>query len=228
MLSFRGLVAMLLILSLCDPLVLGKPGADPPLGILTRAYAAHLNDLPAFPGLSVFDDERLSTEASGKLGLRVGGTALTLSSNTASTLHRINGGLHVDMTSGSLFFASPENAIVEVHAEGALLRPAKNQLTQAEVWIFAAPVLQVTALRGDLALSYREEFRVIPEGETYRVYLDSPSDSQNPAGSRAPPARLSRKVVIFIIAGGAAVGLTAWGIHELIESSNGPESPAKP
>jgi len=184
--------------------------------------------MPAFPGLSVFSDERLSTEASGKLGLRVGGTALTLSGNTTSTLHRINGGLHVDMTSGSLFFASPENAIVEVHAEGALLRPAKNQLTQAEVRIFAAHVLQVTALRGDLAFTYGEEFRVIPEGETYRVYLDSPTDSQNPAGAGAPPAHVSRKVAFFIIAGGAAAALTAWGIHELIESSNGPESPAKP
>ena len=60
--------------------------AGPPLGILTRAYEARLNFSQAFPGLSVFEGEQLSTTADGKLGLRVGAATLSLSQGASATL----------------------------------------------------------------------------------------------------------------------------------------------
>jgi hypothetical protein len=70
---------------------------------------------------------------------------------------------------------------------------------------------------------------MIPEGETYRIYLDSPAEPQKPAGAGATASvGMRRKVVIFIVAGAIATGGAAWGIQDLIQSKSGPESPAKP
>lgn len=110
----------------------------------------------------------------------------------------------------------------------AFLRPASNELTQAEVRMLGPKVLQISAMRGNLEFIYQDEYQVIPEGETYRIYLEAPADPQRPAGVGAPSMGTNNKVVIYIVAGAVAAGGAAWGIHELLESKNGPESPAKP
>jgi len=60
---------------------------------------------------------------------------------------------------------------VEVHALGAIVKPANNAPSQAEVMIWKPGVLQITAKHGDLAFLYRREFQVLPGGDTYRIYL---------------------------------------------------------
>jgi hypothetical protein len=229
MFSARGLLAALLFLSISLPTALAVPAPELALGVLTRASDAHLNALPAFPGLSVFEDENISTEVEGKLGVRIGNVMLALLGNTSATLHRINSGTHVDMESGWLYFSSPADSCVEIHAIDALLRPAKNQRTQARVRIDAPHELQVSAILGDLLFIYQDESRIIPEGKTYQINLNPEGATQMPAGTPggASPSPPRTKIAIFVVAG-AASGLAAWGIHHLIESSNGPESPAKP
>jgi hypothetical protein len=194
---------------------------------LTQAYDAHLNEAAAFPGLSVFEGEDVSTEAEGRLGVRVGRTMVLLEGSSSATLHGIDGGAHVDLTAGTVSFSSPADGIVEIHAEEAFLRPEKNQLTQGEVTILAPTVLQIRARRGDLAFRYREEFQVLPEGTTYRIYLDSPAEPKGTADSGARKSQRSRKVSYFVV-GTAGAGLTAWGIYEFTHSGSSIESPAKP
>jgi len=227
MFSLRTVLALILGSSLC--LYPFLCGADPkaPLGILTLAHDARLNEAAAFPGLSVFEGEEVSTEPEGRLGVRVGRTTVLLAGSSGATLHGIDGGTHVDLTAGTVSFSSPENGIVEIHAEEAFLRPGKNQLTQAEVSILAPGVLQIGARRGDLAFRYREEFQVLPEGATYRIYLDSPAEPEGSAHSDAQKPHKLRKVSYFVV-GSAGAGLTAWGIYEAAHSGSGMESPAKP
>jgi len=227
MFSLRSALALLLGVSLClCPSCCGA-GSKTPLGILTQAYDAHLNEAAAFPGLSVFEGEDISTEAEGRLGVRVGRTTVVLAGSSGATLHGIDSGAHVDLTAGTISFSSPENGIVEIHAEEAFLRPEKNQLTQAEVTILAPGVLQIRARRGDLAFRYREEFQVLPKGATYRIYLDSPAEPQGTAISGEQKSHRLRKVSYFVV-GTAGAGLTAWGALEFTHSGTGIESPAKP
>ncbi len=227
MFSLRRAQAHLLCASLCLYPSLCGAGPKAPLGILTLAYDAHLNEAAAFPGLSVFEGEDLSTGPEGRVGVRVGRATVWLAGSSGATLHGIDSGAHVDLTAGTVSFSSPENAIVEIHAEEAFLRPEKNRLTQAEVTMLAPSVLQVRAQRGDLAFRYREEFQVLPEGATYRIYLDSPAEPQDPAGSGAQESHRLRKVSYFVV-GAAGAGLTAWGIYEFAHSGSGVESPTKP
>ncbi|HEY2119608.1 MAG TPA: hypothetical protein VGH37_10530 [Candidatus Acidoferrum sp.] len=109
-------------------------------------------------------------------------TNLAFSQGAQATLQRITKGTHVDMLGGAVFFAAPESALVEIHIADAFLRPEGNQATQAEVKMMEPKVLQVSAVHGNLELRYRSEFQLIPEGETYRIYLDGPAEPQKPAG----------------------------------------------
>jgi len=216
-----------LVISLTEYTVPSGYAAHPPLGILTQAEHAHLDAAAAFPGLSVFEGERLSTEEEGRMGVRAGHSTLALAGKTEVTLVPIRGGMHVDMDAGSLHFSAAEKEVVEVHAEEALLRPESDQATQALVTILAPKVLQIRTQHGGLNLSYREEFRNLPEGETYRIYLDAPAEPQGSAGAGAETAGGASKVTYFIVAAGAA-GLTVWAIHGALSSGNNPISPAKP
>src|SRR5271157_4695367 len=227
MFPVRRALALFLSVALCFLPLLCGAGGKAPFGILTQAYDAYLNEAAAFPGLSVFDGEDVSTGTDGRLSVRVGLATVSLAGSSGASLHGMDCGAHVDLNAGTVAFRSPENVIVEIHAEEAFLRPEKNQLTQAEVSILAPGVLQIGARRGDLAFRYREEFQVLPEGATYRIYLDSPAEPEGSAHSDAQKPHRLRKVSYFVV-GSAGAGLTAWGIYEAAHSGSGMESPAKP
>jgi hypothetical protein len=226
----RGVFALSLCVSLFAynlPLYAGGK----PLGILTLAYGAHLNASDAFAGLSVFDGERVSTDADGKIGVRIGASVITLAEQSAATLQRAGDGAHLDLDAGSVYLWSAESNPLEVHVEGALLRPHGAHNGQAQILMFAPKILQITTREGGVDFSYGKEFRVLPEGQTYRIYLESEDDPRGTSEPGTEPQKPSMstgaKVAYFIVAG-AGAGLAAWGIHDLIQSHNGVESPAKP
>lgn len=190
MVSLRGFAAVLICISLCAYPI--RAGLNPPLEILTHAQDAQLNSGAAFPGLSVFEGETLSTGAEGKLGVRVGPVTLTFSRGAMATLQKVEQGTHVDLSSGSVFFATPQNRMVEVHAADAVLRPELGVLTQAEVRVIGPKTLEVSAVCGNLEFSYRQEYQLIREGETYRIELDAPRNRkkrQGRAGRRLLPGK---------------------------------------
>jgi len=201
--------------------------ATPPIGILTQAYQARVNEALAFPGLSVFEGERLSTDAQGRIGVRVGNSVLALAGNTDATVYRISGGIHLDLTMGSVYFSAAKGEMVEIHVAEAELRPGDNQLTQAAVKLLAPKVLQIEVRKGGLNFSYRAEFRFLPAGETYRIYLDAPEEPEIVGGFAGQKAGIGGKVAYFIVGTGSG-GLAAWGVREATASGAGIESPAKP
>jgi|HubBroStandDraft_6_1064221.scaffolds.fasta_scaffold26016_1 hypothetical protein len=205
-----------------------KAGSNSPMGVLTQAIAAHLNEAAAFPGLSFFEGETLSTETGGKMTARVGGSLFTLGGDSKVTLHRIEHGSHADLDAGSVYFSAGENVEVQIHAHGAIVKPANSVPTQAEVMIWKPRVLQITAKRGDLAFTYGQEFQVLPEGETYRIYLgDDDGREEIAAGGGSSRIWGASKIGYFIV-GGAVAGVAGWRIYDIINSQSGMESPAKP
>jgi len=200
--------------------------AEETLGVLTQAHLAHVDEALAFPGLSVFEGEQLTTDAQGRIGVRIGHAVLTLAGNTSAVLFHITGGIHVDVETGSVYFNGAPGEVAEMHVGDAFLRTATKEASQVRLIILAPNVLQVTAQKGGLNFSYRQEFRYLPEGLTYRIYLDAPAEPQMDAVDAAK-AGIAGKVAYFIM-GGAAAGAAAWGIHEIVAGGNPPISPAKP
>lgn len=223
----RAFLAAFVVVPLVLYPSLPAAAAHPAIGILTLATHAHLDEATAFPGLSVFEGERLSTEAGGRLSIRLGHSVLTLGEKTEVVPVALPDTLHVDMSAGSLHFSAAQNECIEVHVQEAIIRQAGTQATQASVTILAPKVLQITAERGNLSFAYQEEFRVLPEGQTYRLYLDTPSEPPD-ATSLGSSVLHSSKAVGYFIVGAGAAGVAAWTIHDALRSSNPPISPAKP
>jgi hypothetical protein len=134
------------------------------LGILTQAHLAHVDEALAFPGLSVFEGEQLTTDPQGRIGVRVGHSVLTLAGNTSATMFHIRGGIHVDVETGSVYFNGAPGEVAEMHVGDAFLRTATKEASQVRLITLTPNVLQVTAQKGGLNFSYRQEFRHLPEG----------------------------------------------------------------
>jgi hypothetical protein len=210
----RSVFASLLAFLMAFPFGNARATPAPSLGILTQAYQAHV-------------DEALSTDLQGRIGVRVGHSVLTLAGSSNAAIFHITNGIHVDLTYGSVHFNDASGEIAEVHVGEALLRTIGNHPAQGSVTVLADKVLQVAAEKGGLNFSYRQDFRFLPEGQTYRIYLDAPAEPQVDAIDGGSKPGVPGKVAYFIV--GAAVGGGAvWGIHELLSSGNPPISPAKP
>ena len=196
------------------------------LGILTQAHLAHVDEALAFPGLSIFEGEQLTTDPQGRICVRVGHSVLAMTGNTSAAMFHITDGIHVDVDTGSVYFNGAAGEVAEIHVGDAFLRTATKEASQVRLIILAPNVLQVTAQKGGLNFSYRQEFRYLPEGLTYRVYLDAPAEPQMDAVD-TPKVGIAGKVAYFIM-GGATAGAAVWGIHEIVAEGNPPISPAKP
>lgn len=201
--------------------------ATEPVAILTQASGVHLDDQAASPGLSVFEGERVQTDSGGRASLRFGSSSLALLGSSEATLTRVSRGVHIDLSSGTVRFAANETQIVEVHAEDATIRSQDGRVSDATITILQPKVLQIEARRGSLDFTYRREFRMLPEGQVYRIYLDTPDrpDSEASAGGQIGAA--GSKVAYYIVGAGAAGGI-AWVTYAAIHGGNPPLSPTKP
>lgn len=223
----RSLAVVLVCLLVGVPL----PGATPPLGIVTQSSRGHLSTADASAGATIYDGDRLSTDAGGVLRLRTGASSIYLAAQTSVTLHRAATGALADLAGGSLVFSSALTSAMEIRAREASIRAAENVPTIAQVSVIGPKELRVTARRGSLEVTYRDESERIPEGASYRVVLDpSPADIPMAANGRGPgswPGRPPKspgkqgKGFFFILAGTATV-VTTWALHEAWESPDKP------
>ena len=234
MCTLRGFLAFSLSFCLFFSNALVRAGGKP-LGIVALAYGAHLNASDAFTGLSVFPGELVSTDEEGKAMVRIGSSVATLFESSSATLESSGDGTHIDLTSGTIYLSSSEKDPLEAHADDAMLWPHTRGNTQVQIQILAPKVLQVSTRAGSVDISYHGEYRVLPAGQTYRIYLESETELQGPAGAGSGHEDGKQKAgmstatkMTFFILGAAGAGSVVWGIHDIIESHNGAESPVKP
>jgi hypothetical protein len=218
----RRVVASLLVFLLAG---VSLPGHVAPLGVVTEAANARLSAAAVSAGATVYDGDRLATDAQGALRLRSGAALLYLPGQSGVTLHSAAAGTQASLTAGTLVFSAAKAAAMEIHADEARIRPAKDEPTVAQVTMVGPKELRVFARRGALAFSYREETEMIPEGASYRVILDPPDTAETPAqrGPVSGPRKPGKynKAFFFVIFG--AVGATTvWAVHEAWESPDKP------
>lgn len=223
----RGLATALACLLAGIPL----PGATAPLGIVTQSLKGHLSTADASAGATIYDGDRLLTDVGGVLRLRIGASLLYLPGQSDITLHTAPTGALADLTGGSLVFSSALASAMEIRAREARIRAAGDVPTIAQISVVGPKELRVTARRGALELTYRDETERIPEGASYRVLLDpSPADIPPAMNGRGPgswpakppnPAAKTSRAFFFIVGGGTAWA-TAWALHEAWESPDRP------
>ncbi len=121
-------------------LVVGpSPAKVAPLGMVTHAERAHVGEAAASIGSTIYDGDRLSTEAGGVL--RISGPFLTLQLDAQSilTLRRPaskEGSVEADLACGTLVLSAARNGESKVVAEGAayrvLLDPSEKEAVALE------------------------------------------------------------------------------------------------
>ncbi len=222
----RGIVCIVLAFGLAlAPLAEAQPSA---LGVVVQATMAQLGTAAATPGATIFDGDALSTGTQGTLRLRAGSALLYLGSESGVTLRRTGSGAQAEMTGGTLVVSTSSAAAMGITANGATIRPVADGPAVAQVTLAGPKELYIFARRGALEFSYADESEVIPEGASYRVMLD-PQEvvAQAPAGAgvgaQAPPknARRRRRGFIFFL-WGVTGAVTAWAVHEALESPDRP------
>lgn len=177
---------------------------------MSHADRAHIGEALASPGTTVYDGDRLSTEAGGVLRLNTGTTALHLAPQTILTV-RLTGpaqNIEVELAAGTLVFSSAKTPSIAVRANDAWIRPAANALTVAHIRVVNRKELRLSAERGSLQFSYEGESAVIPEGVAYRALLD-PQDDPSSASAGGQADKKSGKIKPFLLVAIAAAAAVA-------------------
>jgi hypothetical protein len=216
------ILAMTLAFFLVGIRLPARPAGIPSLGVVTQASAAHFNASRVFAGTTVYDGDRLSTETEGLLQFRGAGALLYLPGLSDVTLHGLPNGMQAQLRAGGLVFSSARTSAMEILANGAFIRPAADGPTVAQVTLVGPKELKITARRGALELSYRNETEKIAEGTSCRVFLDPSGVAAQPFPQggpvRAAHENKKLKIVVVVLIGWA----TEWAVHEALESPDRP------
>jgi hypothetical protein len=204
-----------------------------PLGMVTHAERAHVGGAAVSAGSTIYEGDRLSTEAAGTL--RIASPALTLQLNAQSVLivqrpAGPEGGVVAEVASGTVIFAAARTGKIVVVADDALIRPAANVPTVAHIRVVNRKELRIYAQRGALEFFYHGENETIAEGAAYRVLLD-PSEKEAAVTWESEqtgknPINHHHKFLFLTIGIAAGVGIPVL-MHDL-ESPDRPRPPNKP
>jgi hypothetical protein len=209
-------------------------GAAPDVvGIVVQASHASLGSHEASEGTTLYDGDRLATDAEGALRVLMGQAALHLSEKSSVVLHDHSSGgakeFQAELLSGTAVLSVSATSGWEIVACAARVRPVSETRGIVRVQILGPQELLVYAQSGPAQVTYRGETETVPEGKAYRVMLNASGDGGAQDGSAAkPPAHRGKMLLLVAIATGAA---TAAGIALAVTgggSQRGVESPDKP
>ena len=208
------LTAILLTLSLA----VGNARANVyTLGVVMQARRAYLGSAAASAGASVYDGDRLSTDARGSLVLRSGDSTIYLSNATQVVLRGITKdakAAQAEVAAGTVVFSMPSAATMVISSGGATIRPDTNAPTLGQITVIDQKSFQISARKGALKVSYYDDSEVVPEGNSYRVELYRSDDSPTATAIAGKPRRSNKRkrIALFLIAGGAVAAAVAAGV----------------
>jgi hypothetical protein len=183
--------------------------ASAPLGVILQAQRAQVGADVTSGGATIYDGDRLQTEADGTLRVKLGGPQMVLRPNTIAVVHGLPSGFSADLGAGTVVASSSEGQTFQVLANGATIRPAGTESTIAQVTRVNANELLLTSTHGALEVSMGDEVKTIASGSSYRMELEGEDPGPRPGQGPYHPAR-NRFVLIAIIAVSAATGIVVW------------------
>jgi len=180
------------------------PSVASPAGVIVQADHASLGHDAAANGTSVFDGDRLATEASGSLRLRFGASQAYLTPQSSAVIHPSAQGFGADLTGGTIVVSSALGERFDVLADGAQIHPATGQPTVAQVTMVSANELILSSRKGALEVAVEGEMKTVPEGSSYRMIIQPPDPATPP---QTQQAGRNRVIWILIIGLAAATGI---------------------
>ncbi len=207
----RALATMLVFLLAGIPL----PGQSAALGVVTQSSGGHLNNAAASLGTTIFNGDLLSTESNGTLALRSGPVQLVLSGDSAVLINHDASNLTAALQRGSVAFTVENGGALRLTAADMRVRPQSSALTVGQMTLENCAVV-VTSRVQALEVTAGKETKIVEEGKSYRVLFEGGcGDRPNKSPMAAAHSR-------FILVPALVGGVTAWALHEVIESPDRP------
>lgn len=120
------------------------PARTDVLGVVTQASDASLGTGPVSVGASIYDGDRLSTDADGAVTLRGGGAMLYLARLSRMVLQALEGnssGTQANLSAGTLVFTASHLSALEILADSAHIRAAVDTTTVGQVTVIGPKTL---------------------------------------------------------------------------------------
>ncbi|MGC0774104.1 MAG: hypothetical protein WB543_14320 [Candidatus Acidiferrum sp.] len=219
----QRLLAIAMAVFLANIPARAKPDA---LGIIVLADRASLDSQAASEGTTVFDGDRLSTVAGGRLRLRIGEAFLDLTAESSVVVHHnttpVARDFEAELLSGAVVLSATAGSAAEIVASSAHVRPAAATRGVVQVGIVGPRELLVFAQLGPAEISYQGESAAIAEGKSYRVLLNASEDGAPGDQSAKKPQKHGKALLLIPVVIGVATGIAVW------LNLKGEESPDRP
>lgn len=203
----------------------GRAKADA-LGVVVLADRASLDSTAASEGTTVFDGDRLSTSAGGRMQLRIGEALLDLTADSSVVVHhnttRVARDFEAELFLGTVVLSETPGSAAEIVASSAHVRPAAETRGVVEVDLVGPRELIVCARLGPAQISYQGERATIAGGKSYRVLLKSSEDGAAGDASGKEPGKRGKALVLIAVGVAAATAIIVW------RETRGVESPDRP
>jgi len=208
----RRSLATILVFLLAGIPALGQSAS---LGVVSQSSLGHLNSGNATVGSTIYNGDRLSTEAGGTLGVRSGSVQLVLPENSAIFAGQEGPTLTAALQQGSVSFTVESGGVLRLTAADVRVRPQSSALTVGQMTLEKCAVV-VTSRLQTLEVTAGKETKIVEAGQSYRVAIEG--DCGHRRNTLPIPTAQSRFLLIPILAG----AITIWGVHEAFESPDRP------
>jgi len=207
-------IGILGLTAVAGPALASPPGPlSAPIGTVLEVKGAQTGQALTSGGATIYDGDRLQTEASSTLRVMLGDSQMVLRPGTLTEVRGISNGFSATLAHGSVIVSSREARTFQVLADGAVIRPAGGEATLAQVTWVSPTELLLSSSRGAIEVSYESETKTIEAGSSYRMLIEpnDPGPQGNGGGPPSAGGHHSNKVV-YIVAGSVAavVGVVVW------------------
>jgi hypothetical protein len=209
----------MLVASLCN--LPSMASSEKPLGVIAQAEHARLDSASAATGATVYSGDSFETEPGGVLRMRLGSNQFYLLASSAATLAQNSTGATLTVTRGTAGFSTSPAGQFALDTPAGIVRGANGKSAYGQVTITSANEMIVSSMRGDLIVDNEGELHSIPEGKSYRVFIEAdPEGSSNDNKDFQPPVNHHRKRrIIFAIILGGVVGFASYEIYKELSES---------
>lgn len=215
--------AVILSFGLAGNSVWGAPATG--FGTVVSAEQAHVGRAAASVGTTIFNGDNLDTDKLGSLQVRAGSARLLLSGSSRVTWGAETSVPAATLTAGTATFSTANSKAFALRVGIAVIRPKGEEPTIGSVAVLNPKELTVHCSRGSLVLAVDDDTLVIPEGTAYHIMLDPnanvATDDPKTWGTNRQPRKSGKdRFIYFLIV--VAAGVTAFAVHEALESPDRP------
>ena len=230
--GLRASLAAFIIIGLIISPACAAPKPTASLGTVVTADHARVGDSSVEVGTTIFNGDRLVTDTQGSMQIRVGAARLLLQGASAAIINDTDGTPSAKLVQGAAAFSTGNARAFTLFASRAIVRADSDAPTIGQVTYLSERELLVASKRGSLAVTVDGETRIIPEGSSYRVVLDTMAQGpegagsgkdkdRNKKGATGPPLRAGKSYFVPVAIGFVAV-VTGLAVSEALESPNRP------